>query len=252
MISVVVLTQNEEKNIADCLHSLSWCDEIVIIDDYSTDATEQVISSLSLKQVHVYKHHLNGNFSDARNFGLEKARHEWVLFIDADERISSSLQYEIVSSITSSIENYTGYYLKRTDVMWGKELRFGEVGNIALLRLAKKGSGKWTGHVHERWQVKGKTTKLKKALLHYPHQNVTEFLREINYYTDIRAEELYKLKKKTSLLAIAAYPLAKFLQNYIFKQGFRDGVRGMILALMMSFHSFLVRGKLWQLWQKNA
>lgn len=252
MISVVILTKNEEKNIADCLQSLRWCDEIIVVDDYSTDNTEKIATGLSLKQLIFYKHSLNGNFGESRNFGLKKAKCEWVLFIDADERVSTSLQYEIVSSINSSIENYNGYFLHRVDELWGKELRFGEAGNISLLRLGRKGSGEWKGVVHEVWDIKGRTGTLKNPLLHHPHQSVSEFLSEINYYTDLRASELWHKKVKVSMPDVLFYPAVKFIQNYFLKQGFRDGIPGLIVAIMMSFHSFLVRGKLWQLWQKKS
>ena len=251
MISAVVLTKNEEKNIAACLRSLAWCDEIIVVDDYSTDGTIREIEGLGSKRIVGFQHNLNADFAQARNFGLEKAKHEWVLFIDADERVTSSLQFEIVSSINSSIENCSGYYIKRTDVLWGKELHFGEAGNTALLRLAKRDVGRWKGSVHEVWEFKGKTRTLKNVLEHYPHQSVSEFLSEINFYTDLRAAELFQKRKRATLLSIALYPIGKFLQNYFFKQGYRDGNPGLIVSLIMSFHSFLVRGKLWSLWQKN-
>lgn len=252
MISAVILTKNEEKNIIECLQTLSWCDEIIILDDYSTDATIKNASSLQLKQLSVYQHRLNGNFAEARNNALHKAKNEWLLFVDADERVSSSLQYEIVSSVNSSIANFSGYYMKRNDIMWGRELRYGDAGNTTLLRLARRHAGLWEGHVHEVWKIKGKTRMLKNPLFHYPHQTVAEFLREVNFYTDLRAAELYQKRVPVSFGQILLFPVGKFLKNYFLKQGLRDGISGLLLAIVMSFHSFLVRGKLWQLWQKNT
>ncbi len=248
MISAVVLTKNEEKNIEACLSSLSWCDEIVVIDDNSQDKTVLLAKKHGAK---VYLHDMKGDFSRQRNYGLEKATSEWVLFIDADERVSAPLWYEIMEYTNNPLVSYTGYLIKRTDIMWGKELLHGEVGNIKLLRLAKKDAGMWEDPVHETWKVKGKVLTLEKSLLHYPHPTVAEFLQEINFYTDLRAKQLYKKGKKASWWSIILYPKAKFVLNYFFRGGFLDGLPGLVFALMMSLHSFLVRSKLWLLWQKG-
>lgn len=247
MITAIVLTKNEEKNIIDCIESLSFCDEIVVIDDNSEDLTDAVAKKAG---AHVYQHALDNNFSKQRNFGLEKAKGEWVLFVDADERVSKALQNEIVYKISKD-DGVHGYFLKRQDYFHGKKLQFGETAHVQLLRLAKKGNGIWRGVVHEVWDVKGKTETLETVLDHYPHRTINDFLREINFYTDLRSRELFKQGIKVHWYDLILYPKAKFIQNYVLKMGFRDGVAGMIMALMMSFHSFLVRGKLWQLWDNE-
>lgn len=251
MISVVVLTKNEEKNIVDCLESLAWCDEVIIIDDQSEDRTAEISQKLGAK---VFKHNFDGDFSKQRNFGLAKAKGEWVLFVDADERISSTLQKEIENIILSQnkqLQNWCGFYINRVDFMWGRKLKYGETGNIKLLRLAAKSAGSWVGKVHETWQVKGKIGELINPLLHYPHQTLTEFLQDINFYTDLRSLELYQKKIKAHWWSIIVYPKAKFAANFFIKRGFLDGIPGLVNAIMMSFHSFLVRGKLWLLWQRS-
>jgi glycosyltransferase involved in cell wall biosynthesis len=248
MVSVVILTKNEEKNIEGCLESVAWCDEKIIIDDHSIDKTVDIAKKKGAK---VLSHAMHNDFSEQRNYGLSKASGDWVLFIDADERVSSALWYEIMQHTSESLDDYAGFYIKRLDTMWGKVLRHGETGNIVLLRLAKKNTGKWEGKVHEQWKIQGKTLLLKNPLDHYPHPAVSEFLREINFYTDLRAEELFRRKVKSHWLSILAYPKAKFVLNYFFKGGFLDGLAGFVFALMMSFHSFLVRSKLWLMWQKN-
>lgn len=249
MISAIILSKNEEKNIEACLDCLSWCDEKIVIDDHSTDKT---VETAKRKGAKVFVRTLYNNFSDQRNYGLEKAKGDWILFIDADERISPALWYEIMAHSSESIEEYSGFYIKRQDTMWGRVLKYGETGNIVLLRLARKGAGIWEGQVHEKWNVKGKTGVLKNNLDHFPHQTVSEFLREINFYTDIRAEELFKKHVRSNWFAIIAYPMSKFVLNYYFKGGFRDGLQGLVFAFLMSFHSFLVRAKLWNLNQKKT
>lgn len=250
MITTVVLTKNEERNILNCLKSLKWCEEIIVIDDNSQDRTIELINSLRNKKIYIFKNSLNDDFSRQRNFGLSKAKKEWVLFVDADERVSKSLKNEIIDLTTQSdrIKQLNGYFIKRIDFMWGKELKYGETGDIKLLRLAKRDSGKWERKVHEKWKVKGATGELKNPMLHYPHQTISEFLRKINFYAELRSRELYEENTRVHYLSIISYPLGKFVMNYFIKGGFKDGVKGAIIAILMSLHSFLVRAKLWLLW----
>lgn len=246
MISVVVLTKNEEDNIVDCLESISWCDEIIVVDDNSNDRTVDLASKFGAT---INSRELQENFSDQRNFGLKKARGDWVFFVDADERVPENLKKEIQYKISKKEIN--GYFVKRLDFMWGKKFKYGETGNIKLLRLAKKNSGVWEGNVHEEWIIEGRVEELESELIHSPHQTIGEFIFEINRYTNIRAKELFTQGKHVYWSSILLYPLGKFVVNYFFKRGFLDGIEGFIVAIMMSFHSFLVRSKLWMLWQKK-
>lgn len=249
-LSVVIITRNEEKNIKECLESVKWCDEIVVIDDYSEDKTAEIAKKLGIE---VYKRHLNNNFASQRNFGLEEAKGEWVLFVDADERISAELADEIkqVTQKTAYAKNcVNGFFIKRMDWFGEGWLKRGETGRVRLLRLARKGSGKWKRKVHEVWEIKDKVGELKNPLLHYPHPTISDFLKQINFHSTLHAEALREEEVQPSLFRLIANPLGKFFQNYIFKLGFLDGMPGFIVALMMSFHSFLARGKLYQLWKK--
>jgi glycosyltransferase involved in cell wall biosynthesis len=250
MISAVILTKNEETNIIDCLESIAWCDEIIILDDYSTDRTLQVIKNFN-SRIKIFQRSLNNDFSAQRNYGLSKTKEGWVLFIDADERLSNGLSGEIKDFIKQKETDVNGLYIERKDIVWGKELKYGESGNIKLLRFAKKDAGKWHGRVHEVWEIKGRLGNFKMPLMHYPHQSISDFLREINYYTDLRAKELYDSGVKTNFYQIILYPKAKFFLNYFLKLGFLDGIEGLVFAITMSFHSFLVRAKLWTYVNKN-
>lgn len=246
MISAVVLAKNEEKNIVDCLERLSFCDEILVIDDNSHDRTVEIARKNGAR---VIVHSLNDDFSKQRNYGLKMATYDWVLFIDADERVNNNLANEIRRKIAEG--KYNAFFVKRIDTIWGKRLKYGEIGSKWLLRLGRKDAGKWAGMVHEGWIIHGRVGELNNELDHYPHQSIEEFLKEINYYTTIRANELFKEGEKVHWYNIIFYPKAKFLINFFFKRGFLDGIQGLVFALMMSFHSFLVRGKLWLLNQKN-
>ena len=248
-ITAVVLTHNEEKSIKKCLASLSWCGEVLVIDDMSEDDTVSLAEKAGSR---IIKHKLNDDFASQRNFAIGEAQGDWVLFVDADEEVPLSLSYEILSYTSDPMNTYDGFYLKRQDVLWGKKLMHGETASVRLLRLAKKNAGTWNGPVHETWKITGKTRALRGELLHYPHQNTVSFLKEINWYTDMRAKELYMQKKHVKGLQIFLFPAGKFVTNYFLRLGVLDGIPGLIEAVMMSFHSFLVRGKLWQLWQNAS
>ncbi len=250
-ISAVILTKNEEKNLERCLKSLSFVDEIIIIDDYSSDKTKELVDFFKKKlNILFHQKRLNDDFASQRNFGLEKAKNQWLLFIDADEEVSPLLAKEI-QSLTSENE-IIGYYIKRRDFFWGRELRFGEINkarNQGILRLVKKDSGRFESKVHEKFvffNQNGKTKKLSGFINHYPHQTTKDFLKTINDYSTIRAKELFEKGVKPSLFQLIFYPLFKFLLTYFFYLGFLDGPAGFVYSFMLSFHSFLVRAKLFQ------
>lgn len=249
MISAVILTKNEQNNIVDCIDQLSFCDEVIVVDDVSTDNTKDLAERLGAV---VFEHSLDHDFSKARNFGLQKAKGEWILFVDADERISEELRQEILTNLEDPQAKTLGaFLLQREDIFFGKKLFYGETGKAAFIRLIKKGSGNWIGKVHEVWNTKDNIKKLSSPLLHYSHQSISDFSEDINFYTTLRAKELYEQGKKFHLWQLIIYPFVKFVVNYLLKQGFRDGIQGFILAIFMSWHSFLVRTKLWVYWKQD-
>lgn len=245
-LSAIVLAHNSQEVISRCLESLAFCDEVIVIDDNSTDRTSHIATNAGAR---VIVHSLNNNFASQRNFGLSQAKSNWVLFIDADEIITPQLAQNIKSSIGQN--SITGFYLRRSDVMWDKRLGYGDLRNVWLLRLGLKNSGTWVGQVHEVWRVAGATGKIEGELIHYPHHSISEFLTSLNWYSSLRAEELHQLQVGRSLVQVVFYPIFKFIYLWIFKLGFLDGTPGFIHAMLMGFYSFLVRGKLYLLPKHN-
>ena len=246
-ISAVILTHNNESSIQKTLESVSWSDEIICIDDFSTDDTVQIAKK---QKAYVFQRHLNEDFAGQRNYGLEKTQGDWILFVDSDEIVSTALQKEIRETISrqgTGKEGIQGYFFKRDDMFLGKKLQNGETKNVRLLRLGRKNSGCWNRPIHEYWDIKGKTETLKTPLVHNAHTNVAQFIADINRYTSINAQYLYKNGERSNLFTIIAYPKVKFIQNYFLRLGFLDGTAGFIMAAMMSFHSFLTRAKLYLL-----
>lgn len=239
--SAIILAKNEAENIGRCLDSLNFCDEVIVIDDASIDKTAAIAKKKGAK---VFTKKLKGNFAQQRNFALKKAKGQWLLFVDADEVIPPGLAQEIKTSIRQK-EVVTGYYLIRRDFLFGRQLKYGESGQNKLLRLAKKGSGKWQRSIHETWIVKGKTKILKESLIHYPHPTIREFVEHLNFHTSLHAKENLNEGKKPTLLKVIFYPILKFIHNFILKKGFLDGTEGFLAASFMSWHSFLAWSKAW-------
>lgn len=252
MLTCVILAKNEEKTIEKAIKSAEFADEILVVDDDSTDNT----ATLALKAgATILTHSLNGNFADQRNYAQEKAAGEWVLFLDADEEVMPELKKSILEITKIENNKISAYYIKRRDRLWGRELTHGEVEkayNKGIIRLVKKNSGKWEGTVHEEYKPNGQTGQLSGYINHTPHQSIKEFLEDVNTYSTLRAQELYHAHKKTNALEILFFPILKFKYTYFLKLGFLDGPEGFIYSFMMSFHSFLVRAKLYLLWQKQT
>ncbi|OGC98278.1 hypothetical protein A2634_03995 [Candidatus Amesbacteria bacterium RIFCSPHIGHO2_01_FULL_48_32] len=239
MLTAVVLARNEAQILPRSLKSLKFCDAILVIDDNSTDNTIQVAQKYKVK---VVSHALAGNFASQRNFALSQIKSGWALFVDADEVVTPNLAEEISKELKNPL--FHAYFLKREDVMWGKRLKAGD-SRASLIRLGRIGMGRWTGKVHETWVIEGRVGELKNLLTHYPHPSLYKFLSKINFYSSLRAQELRELGQKSSLAQIIFYPILKFLHLGIWKLGFADGTAGFICAMVMAFHTFLTRGKLY-------
>lgn len=241
-LSVVVLTHNDEGRIVDCLECLNFTDELIIVDDNSSDRTIELAKQYTNK---IFIRALSGNFASQRNFALNNVHNAWVLFVDSDELISNRLKEEILVSIKAG--SAAGYYLKRIDYMWQKKILHGEAGQINLIRLARKDAGKWHGKVHETWKIIGRIEQLQHPIIHIPHQSMKEFINDVDNYSTLRSIELRENHVQASPLSVIFYPVAKFVGNYFFKKGYKDGIPGFLYAMTMSFHSFLVRSKLFQM-----
>ena len=251
-ISLLLITHNEEENIKKNFDWLDKCpeiNEIVIVDNNSTDNTQKILKSLETKErkIEILNRGLENNFSTQRNFGLSKTSNNWILWLDADEKPNRQL----INFLNNfNFKTNKAFSFKRNDTFLGHELKHGETANNIFIRLFNKNFGKFTGKVHEFWDTNQPIIKTNLIINHYPSQTLNQFLKKINFYTDLRAQELFEAKVKVNLFQIIFYPLAKFVQNYIFRLGFLDSTPGIIIALSMSFHSFLVRAKLWHLSQK--
>jgi len=250
-ISLLLLTKNESQHLKSWhqwLPKINRINELIVIDDNSTDKTKDILTQLSSKNlsVKIFSRGLDNNFSAQRQFGLSKSSNDWILWLDADELPDDNM-IQFLNNIDLSQYNNYAYSFKRHDIFLGHSLNFGETGQQQFIRLFNNKHGKFTGLVHEIWSSSQKIIATNNTIIHHSHQNISDFLRKINFYSDIRARELFCQHQPVNILNIIIYPLGKFIQNYFSRLGFLDGTAGIVFALGMSFHSFLVRSKLWAL-----
>lgn len=241
-ISAIILAKNEEKKIGKTIKSLLFCDEVIVVDDDSSDTTVQTAEKAGAR---VLRHSKKNEFGGQRNWAMEQAKNDWILFIDADEEVSENLKFEIINLKLQP--EVVAYAIPRRDFFWDTELKYGETKSArtrGILRLVKKGGGVWTGAVHERYISSGKVGKLEGFLNHYSHDSVSSFVQDINIYSTIRATELASQGTGTSPLELICIPFGKFFYTYFILGGFLDGPSGFVYSFVMSFHSFLVRAKL--------
>jgi glycosyltransferase involved in cell wall biosynthesis len=244
----VVITYNESKNIRRCLQSVSWADEIVVVDAHSTDDTREIASAFTDK-IHRLKW---TGFGPAKGFGKSKASGDWILSVDADEVVPEKLREE-VQRITQSQGSLDGYFIPRRSNFLGRWIKHGGWYPDLVLRLFKKERGDFTDRVvHEEVKVNGSTGRLRNDLLHYTDPDLDHYLKKLNRYTSLDALQLFRQGRRAGILDILFRPIITFVKMYFFKRGFSDGLPGLILAISSSFHVFSKYVKLWHLKETKA
>lgn len=234
-LAVLILTYNEEKNIEECVQSVSFADEIILIDSGSTDNTCEIAEKLGVTFVH---HPMDEGFAGQRNFALQQTLADWVLYLDADERITPELALEI-KTIVEKNEPYA-YNILRNNVVFGQPVGYGGHGPDYSLRLYPRAAISWQGDVHEQANVSLPIRKLKNGMLHYTYNSWDRYFFKFNQYTTMMAEQMGKRGKEARITDIILRPWFAFLKFYVFKSGWRDGKIGFILA---AFHAFYTMAK---------
>jgi len=242
-ITAIIITYNEEKNIRRCLESLSWADEIVVVDSFSQDRTKEIASSFTDK---IFDLEWQG-FGKQKEFARTKASYDWVLSVDADEVVPEKLRDEI-KNILNENNSLDGYYIPRLSNFLGRWIKHSGWYPDYVLRLFKKDRAKFDeSTVHEKLVLDGKAGLLKNEILHYTDPDISHYLLKMNKYTSLSAEMLSTEGKSATLFDLLFRPMAIFFKMYLFKSGFLDGWQGFLLACFSSFHVFVKYAKLWHL-----
>jgi glycosyltransferase involved in cell wall biosynthesis len=240
-LTAIVLARNEERDLGRCLEALQWVDQLLVVDDHSTDGTEDVARRHGAE---VVRRGLE-RFDEQRNFALGLARHEWVLFVDADEVVPPELAREIRGVL--SAPRASVYALRRRNWFLGRPMRHGSWKNDVQPKLGRADAGRWRNEVHETWLFPEEPILLGAPLEHIGDLSYAERLLKSNRYSTLMAERLYAAGTRPGHVRMFFRPLWCCLKNYVLKQGFRDGRHGLIWALHVFLAEFAIEVKLWEL-----
>jgi glycosyltransferase involved in cell wall biosynthesis len=247
-VSVVVLTFNESRRLRDCLESVRWADEIVVVDGFSTDGTVDIAKEFTEKVL--LSDRLGpktpGGFSDQRNFALQNVRCPWTFFIDADERCSPELAAEIQKMLADQpAPGVTAYQVRRKEYLFGVHSPYTH-GIGSLVRLVRTGQVRWNDRmVHEGIETSGTVLQLQGLLLHYSKDSIADYLATQNRYTSLEVEEL--AKQNTPLLRRPLFESFRtFCNMYVYKGAYREGAFGLIMSVFMASYTFQTWAKHWE------
>lgn len=244
-LSVVITTFNSEDKIEDCLKSVSFADEVIVVDGSSTDKTVDKIRKYT-KKVFIRPNHpmLNVN----KNFGFSKATGSWIFCVDSDEMITKELAQEIKAEVQKAKEDDGGFWIPRKNIIFGKWIEHAGWYPDYQLRLFKKGKGEFPEeHVHEIVKVDGGVGYLKNNILHSNYESISQFLGKLtNLYGPNEAEQLIKNGYIFDWRDAIRFPVKEFLSRYFARGGYKDGLHGLVLSLLMAFYHLVVFCFVWE------
>ena len=250
-ISAVVITHNEETRLPRCLESLSFADEIVVLDSGSTDATRTVARRYGAR---VHSRAFD-DFAAQKNHAAGLARGQWILSIDADEEVTPELGRELqaIARAADTDDRPVAYRLPRMTYYLGRWIRYGGWYPDLKLRFFRNGSGVFQGGpVHEELSVRGPIETLKHELRHYSYRSISDHLERIHRYSSLIALEKFKNGQRSSIPWALGKAVVKFMITYVYRGGFMDGRVGLVIAVLASYYNFLKYIKLWELHRMNV
>jgi glycosyltransferase involved in cell wall biosynthesis len=240
---VTIITRNEAAHIAGAIESVAWADEIVVVDSESSDET------VAIARRHTDRVVVRAwpGYVSQKNFAASLATHDWILSLDADERVTPALAAEIKARLASNPE-HAAYRMARVSWYLGRWIRTTDWYPDDQLRLYDRRTAEWTGrYVHEAVAVRGSIGQLDGELQHFAFRDIADHLETIDRYTTYAARQMLEAGRGAGFLQIALHPPLAFLRNYLLRGGVRDGVAGLIISLLNSYYVFLKFAKLWEL-----
>jgi len=244
-LSTVTITKNEERNIEACLQSVGWVDQIIVVDAESSDRTQELARHYT---PHVIGRPWEG-YGPQKNYGIQQAIGDWILILDADERVSPELAQEIQERLTTwTFHDPVAYGIPRRNIFYGAWVRWGGAYPDLQIRLFQKGKAIYNDvEIHENIIVDGLMGNLEGFLEHYTERQIVDHFRKFSLYITLAAKEQGKSTAMVHWWHLLLNPLVTFVKKYCLKQGFRDGIRGVIYAGFASMYTFGKYAKLWEL-----
>jgi glycosyltransferase involved in cell wall biosynthesis len=248
-ISAIVTTYNEEKNIGDCIRSLLWCDEIFVVDSFSTDRTPEIVRGFGDNVVFVQRTYYGS--ASQKNWAMDQVAHDWILIFDADERCLPKLQREIESLLARG-PGHDAYTIHRRCFFLGKVLRFSGWQNDRVVRLVRKGTARYPNkRVHADMDTLGSAPVLKSSMDHYMADTLDEYIPRILKYSFWGAAQGWRDGKQSGFKEVWGRSVWRFFRTYFFQLGILDGMHGVVFCLLQAFGTYMKWALLWS-WRVNA
>lgn len=248
-ISACVITFNEERKLPRCLDSLRWCDEIVVLDSFSTDRTLEIARKYTdniVQQAWL-------GYVGQRNRIRELAQYPWLLFLDADEEVSEGLREEILELFNRGTHPYVGFEFPRQVYYLSRWIRYGEWYPDIKLRLFNKAYGRTEGEEpHDKVVVSGPVCRLRNPIWHYTYDGIDDHLRTLNRFSSISARQKFVAGARFRWWDLITRPLFRFFKGYLMRGGFLDGAHGLVIAIISSFGTAMKYAKLWELHRRKS
>jgi glycosyltransferase involved in cell wall biosynthesis len=243
-LTVITITKDEERNIIECLESVRWADQLVVVDSGSRDKTVDLAKRFTQDVVSIEWE----GYGHARNLALDRAEGAWILWLDADERVTPELADEIRVLVERDDPEYNGYEVARRAYFLGKWIRHCGWYPSRVVRLFRRGEGRFNeSRVHERLELKGNVGQLRHDLLHFTDPNLQQYLTKFNKYTSLAAQDMAANGRRFRFWDLLVRPPFLFVKMYLLRLGFLDGVHGFILSVLSSAYVFSKYAKLWEL-----
>ncbi|HUK14645.1 MAG TPA: glycosyltransferase family 2 protein [Thermoanaerobaculaceae bacterium] len=247
-ISAVITTYNEEHNVADCIESLLWCDEIIVVDSFSTDNTAEI--ARSYEKVRFLQRRYFGSASQ-KNWAMDQARFDWILILDADERCTPELEAEIQAMLAGG-STAEAFVIRRRVYFMDRVIRFSGWQHDRVVRLVKRGSGRYPNkRVHADMQTRSAPQMLRSPMLHFMIESFEQYLPRIVKYGFWGAAQGWKNNRKSGAVEVFGRTVWRFTRMYVLQLGFLDGMAGLVFCLLQAFGTYLKWGILWE-WRANA
>lgn len=236
-LSVLIITLNEERHIKSLLEDIDFADEIIVVDSYSADKTVSIVQSIP--NVKLVQNQFV-NYTSQRNFALDQAKNDWILFIDADEKLTPNLKFEILKTIEEN-NSVNAYLIHRTFMFKNKKLHFSGWQTDKIFRLFKKSDCRYNEDkiVHEKLIVNGKIGTLKHKIIHFSYTSYKEYKLKMYNYGVLKAQEKLKKGQKPSYLKMVFHPAYTFLYQFLIRLGFLDGLKGMTICYLNAYSVFI-------------
>lgn len=245
-ITAIIPTLNEEERIQNSLKSAQFADEIIVIDSYSSDNTVEIVKQSNA----ILLQRRFDDFSSQKNYAIDQASHDWIIWIDADEVLTEELQNEIREAIDNAKE-FVGFYIYRIFFFKGKKMRYTGTQNDKLIRVFNRKFCRYEGKVHEKIKPQGKLGVLKNRILHYSYIHYDKYIVKLNQHSALKAEELFDRGAMVTPFHLIIKPAARFIKHYFVKLGFLDGFYGFVISFALSYGVLVRYIKLWNLKQKH-